>query len=46
MEEEGINAFAAGYSPRDAVIGVTRGVQQNSTGINYRALWLMNLATF
>ena len=26
MEEEGINAFAAGYSPRDAVIGVTRDV--------------------
>jgi Zn-dependent protease with chaperone function len=25
MEEEGINAFAAGYSPSDAVIGVTRG---------------------
>ncbi len=26
MEDEaGINAFAAGYSPRDAVIGVTRG---------------------
>jgi len=25
MEEQGINAFAAGYSPRDAVIGVTRG---------------------
>ena len=25
MNEEGINAFAAGYSPRDAVIGVTRG---------------------
>jgi len=25
MEEEGINAFAAGYSTRDAVIGVTRG---------------------
>ena len=25
MDEEGINAFAAGYSPRDAVIGVTRG---------------------
>ncbi|MEC9372805.1 MAG: M48 family metallopeptidase, partial [Planctomycetota bacterium] len=23
--EEGINAFAAGYSPKDAVIGVTRG---------------------
>ncbi|VAW79231.1 Heat shock protein HtpX / FIG017973: domain of unknown function [hydrothermal vent metagenome] len=23
--EEGINAFAAGFSPRDAVIGVTRG---------------------
>ncbi len=25
MEEQGINAFAAGYSPGDAVIGVTRG---------------------
>ena len=25
MDELGINAFAAGYSPRDAVIGVTRG---------------------
>jgi len=25
MDEQGINAFAAGYSPRDAVIGVTRG---------------------
>jgi Zn-dependent protease with chaperone function len=25
MEEEGINAFAAGFSPRDAVIGITRG---------------------
>ena len=25
MEEEGINAFAAGYSPSDAVIGITRG---------------------
>ncbi len=25
MEEAGINAFAAGYSPSDAVIGVTRG---------------------
>ncbi|MDP6096733.1 MAG: M48 family metallopeptidase [Gammaproteobacteria bacterium] len=25
MEESGINAFAAGYSPSDAVIGVTRG---------------------
>ncbi len=25
LEEEGINAFAAGYSPRDAVIGVTEG---------------------
>ncbi|MDA0230365.1 MAG: M48 family metallopeptidase [Proteobacteria bacterium] len=24
-EERGINAFAAGFSPRDAVIGVTRG---------------------
>jgi len=24
-EEEGINAFAAGFSPRDAVIGVTQG---------------------
>ncbi|MBU0484097.1 MAG: M48 family metallopeptidase [Proteobacteria bacterium] len=25
LKEEGINAFAAGYSPSDAVIGVTRG---------------------
>ncbi len=25
LDEEGINAFAAGYSPGDAVIGVTRG---------------------
>ena len=25
MDEEGINAFAAGFSPSDAVIGVTRG---------------------
>ncbi|MCW9023171.1 MAG: M48 family metallopeptidase [Gammaproteobacteria bacterium] len=25
LEEEGINAFAAGFSPSDAVIGVTRG---------------------
>jgi len=25
MEEAGINAFAAGYSARDAVIGITRG---------------------
>ncbi len=25
LEEEGINAFAAGYSPSDAVIGITRG---------------------
>jgi Zn-dependent protease with chaperone function len=27
-EERGINAFAAGYSQRDAVIGVTRGCMQ------------------
>lgn len=25
MEEQGINAFAAGYTPSDAIIGVTRG---------------------
>jgi Zn-dependent protease with chaperone function len=25
MEDESINAFAAGYQPRDAVIGITRG---------------------
>jgi len=25
MDESGINAFAAGHSPRDAVIGITRG---------------------
>ncbi len=28
-EENGVNAFAAGYSPRDAVIGVTRGCLKN-----------------
>ena len=27
-EEQGLNAFAAGYSPSDAVIGVTRGCAQ------------------
>ncbi|MCL5049476.1 MAG: M48 family metallopeptidase [Firmicutes bacterium] len=29
--EEGINAFAAGYSPQDAVIGITRGSVVNLT---------------
>ena len=29
LEEQGINAFAAGYSPQDAVIGVTRGCVQS-----------------
>lgn len=28
IDEEGINAFAAGFSPSDAVIGVTRGCVQ------------------
>ena len=28
-DEQGINAFAAGFSPRDAVIGVTRGTIEN-----------------
>ena len=28
-EEDGINAFAAGYSPSDAVLGVSRGCVQN-----------------
>lgn len=31
MEEEGINAFAAGYSPSDAVLGVTRGCAEQLT---------------
>ncbi len=31
LEEKGINAFAAGYSPSDAVIGVTRGCVQSLT---------------
>lgn len=31
LDEEGINAFAAGYSPQDAVIGVTRGCVQTLT---------------
>ncbi len=29
LDEEGINAFAAGHNPSDAVIGVTRGTVQN-----------------
>lgn len=29
MEEESINAFAAGYHPQDAVIGITRGCIQS-----------------
>ncbi len=29
--EEGINAFAAGYSPSDAVVGITRGCAQQLT---------------
>jgi Zn-dependent protease with chaperone function len=29
--EDGINAFAAGYTPRDAIIGVTRGCIRNLT---------------
>src|SRR4029078_766900 len=28
-KEPGINAFAAGYTPQDAVIGVTRGCAQH-----------------
>ncbi len=31
MEEDGINAFAAGFSPSDAVIGVTRGCAEKLT---------------
>lgn len=31
MDEDGINAFAAGYSPSDAVIGVTRGTIKTLT---------------
>ncbi|MEM6331129.1 MAG: M48 family metallopeptidase, partial [Planctomycetota bacterium] len=31
MEEAGINAFAAGFSPSDAVIGVTRGCAETLT---------------
>ncbi|MGB0599444.1 MAG: M48 family metallopeptidase [Rubripirellula sp.] len=29
LEENGINAFAAGYSPSDAVLGITRGCAEN-----------------
>ncbi|MEM8666150.1 MAG: M48 family metallopeptidase [Planctomycetota bacterium] len=29
LEEEGINAFAAGYSPSDAVLGITRGCAES-----------------
>ena len=28
IEERGINAFAAGYSPNDAVVGITRGCSE------------------
>lgn len=31
IEEDGINAFAAGYHPQDAVIGITRGCIQSLT---------------
>lgn len=31
LEDDSINAFAAGYSPKDAVIGVTRGATQGLT---------------
>ncbi len=31
LDESGINAFAAGYSPSDAVLGVTRGCAQQLT---------------
>ncbi len=31
MEQEGINAFAAGFNPSDAVIGVTRGCVDSLT---------------
>ncbi len=31
LDEDGINAFAAGYSSQDAVIGVTRGCVNNLT---------------
>lgn len=31
IEEESINAFAAGYHPQDAVIGITRGCIQSLT---------------
>lgn len=31
LEEQGINAFAAGYSPSDAVLGITRGCAESLT---------------
>ncbi|NGO90036.1 MAG: M48 family metalloprotease [Halomonas sp.] len=31
LEEEGINAFAAGYQPADAVVGITRGAIRQLT---------------
>lgn len=31
LPEEGINAFAAGYSPSDAVLGITRGCAEQLT---------------
>ncbi len=36
-EESGINAFAAGYTPSDAAVAVTRGRSNCSIATNYRA---------
>jgi Zn-dependent protease with chaperone function len=48
LDEDGINAFAAGYKPGDAVIGVTRGGEgllKSSVASNCRALLPTNSAT-
>ncbi len=44
-EEQGINAFAAGYSPSDAVVGITRGCASNSRATSCRESSPTNSAT-
>ena len=43
--EDGINAFAAGWSPSDAAVAVTRGAWKTSAGKSSRASSRTNSAT-
>ena len=46
MEDESINAFAAGYRARDAVIGIPAAVSGSWIVMSCRALWPMSSAIF